>query len=68
MLNDNNYDNNDDDSGGGGDYDDDDDDDFVTETCILLLQNAALWDTGLVHYGVGATGLNWHFNVSMFIQ
>ena len=30
---------------------------FVTEMCAFLLQSSALWDTGLVHYGIYTTGL-----------
>ena len=30
---------------------------FVTEMCTFLLQNGALWDMGLVHCGICATGL-----------
>ena len=30
---------------------------FVTEMCTFLLQNGALWDMRLVHYGICATGL-----------
>ena len=33
---------------------------FVTEMCTLLLQNGALWNTGLVHCGICATGLLQH--------
>ena len=29
---------------------------FVTEMCTFLLQNGALWDMGLVHCGIFATG------------
>ena len=28
---------------------------FVTEMCTFLLQNCALWDMGLVHYGICVT-------------
>ena len=30
---------------------------FVKEMCTFLLQNGALWDMGLVHYWMCATGL-----------
>ena len=30
---------------------------FVTEMCTFLLQNGALWDMGMVHCGICATGL-----------
>ena len=30
---------------------------FVTEMCTFLLQNGALWDMGLVHHEIYATGL-----------
>ena len=33
---------------------------FMTEICTFLLWNGALWDMGLMHSGICATGLLWH--------
>ena len=33
---------------------------LVTEMCTMLLQNGALWNTGLVHCGICATALLQH--------
>ena len=30
---------------------------FATGMCTYLLQNGTLWDIGLLHYGICATGI-----------